>query len=103
MTEDYGIIGINTSAIDDIREQVIKCAEESNTIINKIDLIIENSKSYFKCPAGDKFREKYETLSLEKQKICENILSYNTDLLNASETFEAEFKKVATAFDNMRN
>lgn len=103
MTQDDGIIGINTSAIEDLKEQVIKCAEESNTIINKIDLIIEDSKSYFKCPAGDKFREKYESLSREKHKINDNILSYNTDLSNASETFETTFKEVAKTFDRKRN
>jgi flagellar capping protein FliD len=103
MTDDYGIIGINTLTIDDIKKQVIKCAEDSNTIINKIDLIIENSKSYFKCPAGDKFREKYEVISREKQRINENILSYNTDLSNASETFKNEFDKIEDVFTGMRN
>ena len=103
MTEEFEVIGINTLAIDDIKEQVLKCAEESNTIINKIDLIIENSKSYFRCPAGDKFREKYEALSHEKLKLNDNILSYNTDLTNASETFKTKFKEVENALDSMRN
>lgn len=100
MTDEETIIGINTSVLKDVKEQVVKCAVENNSILCKIDYIIENSRSYFKCPAGDKFREKYETISHEKQKINDNILSYNIDLSSATDTFEQKFKEVSNLLDN---
>lgn len=92
LDKDY-VVGIDTKAIDEITSSIFKCAEESNNIINKIDLLVYDTKEFFKCPAGDVFRNNYELLSSEKRKLNDNILSYCSDLSNAKKSYETLFNK----------
>lgn len=74
--------GISETGIDKLMMDIIDYAEKMNQILNNISNLVEDTKEFYDCDSGEKFRNRYGELQQSFSTVNKNILSYNTDLLN---------------------
>ena len=83
---------INEDLIDRLILNLGEYAERSNKIINEINTLAADTKNYYDCENGDKFRTKCEQITSEKNTLNKNILSYTNDLVK----LKAHFARIST-------
>lgn len=80
MINSNKIVALNEKEINRIMLDVIDCSTRVKTIFNRINDLVEETKSYYVCSSANMLRSKYEQLNDSYNNIVKNILSYNSDL-----------------------
>ncbi len=92
MSDIYNSTAINEQLVERLILNLGDYAERSNKIINDINSLAADTKSYFECDAGNKFRSKCEQITSEKNTLNKNILSYTNDLVR----LKAHYEKISS-------
>ena len=71
--------GLNIGGIEHVMTDILSYTNRANQILNNISSIIDDTKTCFKCEAGDSFREQYASVSIDISTLNNNFLSYNLD------------------------
>lgn len=88
MSDIHNATAINEQLVERLILNLGDYAERSNRIINDINSLAAGSKSYFDCDAANKFRNKCEQITSEKNTLNKNILSYTNDLVRLKSHYE---------------
>lgn len=76
------VSGISESGLDKIALEVIESADRISKIFNQLQLLVDETNSYFLSTSGDVFRKKMSEQASYYQTMNQNILSYASDFVN---------------------
>lgn len=76
------VSGISESGLDKIVLEVIESADRINKILNQLQLLVDETNSYFLSNSGSIFRKKMAEQASYYQTMSQNILSYASDFVN---------------------
>ena len=78
-------ITMNEAGIDLLATETMQTAMIANDYLNKIVVLVDKTKEYFQCEAGDELRRKFSELSAEFPVVIQNIENYAYSLKKAKE------------------
>lgn len=97
------ISGINESGLDKIALEVIEAADRINKIFNQLQLLVDETSSYFSSPSGDAFRKKMTEQASYYQTVNQNILSYASDFVNLKTIYQIKTNEMVDIFQKPSN
>ena len=80
-------IGMNEAGIDTLAMDTMQMAMIANDYLNKIIDIMDNTKNYYKCEAGDALRANFDDLKDDFSITVQNIENYAYSLKKAKNNF----------------
>lgn len=81
------LISINEEGIDKLVLDLSDHFEKINNILNQINDLIYESKSYFNCSVNDQLIKQYSEMKLNIDNFKANISSYSIDLIKVKNRF----------------
>ena len=75
--------GINESTINQLNLDIYDYVEKINNTFSQMETLVNESREFFISDEGDLFRQRFESISANFPIVCQNILSYVSDLNNA--------------------
>lgn len=88
------VSGINEAGIDKIALEVIESADKMNKILNQIQLLVDETNSYFLSSSGNEFRKKMSDQASYYQTMNQNILSYASDFVNLKTYYQSKTEEM---------
>lgn len=82
------ISGIDETRLDQLTQKVLNNLEQLEKRFEQLDVIFDETKSFYKSDSASKYRMSYESLRYNYKIIKQNILSYVTDLSNAKAKYQ---------------
>ncbi len=79
MNNSNGIVAINEQQINKLILDISDCSNRIKIILNKINDLVLETRSYYNCTSADKLRAKYELFSSNYNTIIQNLMSYGND------------------------
>ena len=74
------VVAINVEEINKLMLEITDISSNINIIFNKINELVEETKSYYVCSTASVMRNKYAMFNDNFKTIVNNIMSYNKDL-----------------------
>ena len=74
------IIGINVTELNKLMLEIADISSNINILFNKINELVEETKSYYVCSTASVMRNKYAMFNDNFRIIVNNIMTYNKDL-----------------------
>lgn len=74
------VVAINVEEINKLMLEITDVSSNINIIFNKINELVEETKSYYVCSTASVMRNKYAMFNDNFKTIVNNIMSYNKDL-----------------------
>ncbi len=82
------ILAINIPEINKLMIEIADISSNINVIFNKINELVDETKSYYTCSAGSIMRNKYAMFNDNFRIIVNNIMTYNRDLAALKKKYE---------------
>lgn len=79
--------GINEQGLENLAMEIVEYANKANQILNQINLLVDQTSSYFISPEGILYRKKLQEQFMNYQIMCQNILSYANDLVKVKNMY----------------
>ena len=73
------VIAINVEEIDKLMLEITDISSNINIIFNKINELVDETKSYYVCSTASVMRNKYAMFNDNFRIIVNNIMTYNKD------------------------
>jgi hypothetical protein len=80
-------VSMNEAGIDNLAVETMQVAKLTNDYLNKIIDIMDNTKNYYKCEAGDALRANFDDLKDDFSITVQNIENYAYSLKKAKNNF----------------
>ena len=93
------VVGFNEEKMNKLIIEIFDYANKVNKIFNQANELIENTKTFYDCESGNKFREKYMTLSDNYKIINQNILSYAKELTTVKKKYTTSGQQIGEDFN----
>ena len=90
------LISINEEGIDRLVLDLYDHFEKINSILNQVNDLIYDSKSYFNCSANDELLKQYSEMKLNIDNFKENVSSYSVDLIKVKNKFRQKASVLST-------
>ena len=104
------VIGINVDEINKLMLEISDISSNINIIFNKINELVEETKSYYVCSTASVMRNKYAMFNNNFRIIVNNIMTYNKDLVRLKRKYDQgmdnlsqEIHKKTIAIKNSKN
>ena len=97
------VAGINESGLDKIALEVIESADKINKIFNQLQILVDETNSYFLSTSGDLFRKKMTEQANYYQTMNQNILSYANDFVNLKAFYQNKANEMTSIFQSHSN
>lgn len=104
------VIGINVDEINKLMLEISDISSNINIIFNKINELVEETKSYYVCSTASVMRNKYAMFNDNFRIIVNNIMTYNKDLVRLKRKYDQgmdnlsrEIHKKTIAIKNSKN
>lgn len=82
------IIGINVTELNKLMLEIADISSNINIIFNKINELVEETKSYYVCSTASVMRNKYAMFNDNFRIIINNIMTYNKDLVMLKKKYD---------------
>lgn len=93
MNQDFK--GINTTKLEDIRNEIKEYSEEVFRVLKKIDTTLEDSHEYLSDDLTDTLKRKYEDLSANYIKIYNNLQSISDEFIRINYRYREEDEQIS--------
>ena len=97
------VAGINESGLDRIALETIESADRINKIFNQLQILVDETSSYFSSISGEMFRQKMAEQATYYQTMNQNILSYANDFVNLKSFYKAKAVEMTDIFQSHSN
>lgn len=92
------ISGVNASGLDRLATDIIDYTDKLNKIFNQLQLLVDETNTYFLSDVGNDFRSKFKEQSYYFQEMNQNILSYATDFVKVNASYSKSSMNMADIF-----
>ena len=90
------VIAINVEEIDKLMLEITDISSNINIIFNKINELVDETKSYYVCSTASVMRNKYAMFNDNFRIIVNNIMSYNKDLAMLKKKYDQGMDNLST-------
>lgn len=100
---DGKVSGVNEAGIDKLALEIIDYADKLNKVFNQLQILVDNTNSYFNSESGDVFRKNMKIHSENYKVLNQNILNYASDFVKVKEFYKKETIKIADILQSSVN
>ena len=86
---------INESEINKLIVEIIDYSSKIKTILNRVNDLVSETKSYYNCSSGSLLRSKYALFNDNYRIIVKNISSYSKDLNSLKRKFSSSLEDLS--------
>ncbi len=90
------VVAINVEEINKLMLEITDISSNINIIFNKINELVEETKSYYVCSTASVMRNKYAMFNDNFKTIVNNIMSYNKDLAMLKKKYDQGMDNLST-------